>query len=197
MSEEDEEDELVEDVFVPKRSPSPPEIIFLNSPPRMIKELPPPSPVLAELPLPPNLTFDTQKPSLQAPSVPSDELINAVEPLTLSSVRMQKLKLLPFLLRNLRKGFRHRCRVRGIPTEPRAGNIAVAVRYEHTSDSGEHVFETKMEKWLCPLCELHGTFGTKEMLASHLGWDHAEAEFHWMETQDVRIFVHFSIPGDP
>ena len=163
----------------------------------MIKGLPPPSPVLAELPLPPSPALDTQQPPLQAPSVPSDELVAAVEPLTLSSVRMQKLKLLPFLLRNLRKGFRHRCRVRGIPTDPRAGHVSVTVRYEHSSDSGEHMFETRMEKWLCPLCELHGAFGTRAMLASHLGWDHAEAEFHWIETQDVRIFIHFCVPNGP
>jgi len=162
----------------------------------MIKELPPPSPVLHELPLPSPIP-DTRQPSLPPPSAPPVELIAAVEPLTLSSVRMQKLKLLPFLLRNLRKGFRHRCQVLEIPTEPRAGDISVTVRYEHSSDSGEHVFETRVDKWLCPLCELHGTFGTRAMLASHLEWDHAEAEFHWLETQDVRIFLHFCIADGP
>lgn len=48
--------------------------------------------------------------------------------------------------------------------------MPVVVRYEYS----ESIFVVQMEKWLCPICELHGTFPNKEMLRCHLQWDHLE-----------------------
>lgn len=113
-------------------------------------------------------------------SIPPDEIVNAIEALTLPCVRMQKSKSLPFMLRNLRRGFRHRCNMLGIPTRFREEGISVVVHYELSRDSKEFVFETRVDKWLCPLCELFGSFPTRVTLANHLKWDHNELSFHWL-----------------
>jgi hypothetical protein len=33
--------------------------------------------------------------------------------------------------------------------------------------------------WLCPLCELHGVFGNRQMMEKHLEWDHREVTVNW------------------
>lgn len=89
------------------------------------------------------------------------------------------------MIRNLRRGFLQRCLALGIPTDLGLELVSVIVRYEGSLHTGEHTFETQMEEWVCPLCELHGTFRTREMLASHLNWDHEEVQAHWEQIQNV------------
>lgn len=152
-TDEDSDNDIVE-VFVPRRSHTPPEITYLASPPKLIKNL--------------------------DASAPSDELIAAIEAMSLTSIHMRKAKRLPFLRRNLRQGFYQRCQSLGIPCSAQPP-VPVNVRYEHrtTPDIIDNFFVTRMETFVCPLCELHGMFNTREMLASHLTWDHSEVKVRW------------------
>jgi hypothetical protein len=180
VGEDDSDHDVVEFVRTSRRSFSPPEIEFLASP--KILKTPSPSPPRA-------LQQDYAEPSKE----PSEELTTAVEALTLSSVRMQRANRLPFLLRNLRRGFISRCRSLDIPTQRTSEGILVTVRYEYSFGVGEHAFETRMEHWVCPCCELHGAFQTREMLASHLDWDHNEVHSQWNEVDDGRVsFIYVS-----
>jgi len=184
--ENDIDHDVVEIVQTSRRSFSPPEIEFLASPQRMVKML---------APTPPPTLQPTQ--SRAEPSVePSEELIMAVEALTLSSIRMQRTKQLPFLLRNLRRGFIARCLSLNVPARRTVEGIYVTVRYEYSSAAGEHAFETRMDHWVCPCCELHGAFQTREMLASHLDWDHDEILTQWIEVDDKMVNLSPSFRSD-
>ena len=182
-SEEEEEDQLDSDQYDvnmmeespprPVRSPSPPEIMMLDSPPRIT------------IPLPQIDRDLVNNSTAQSPSVePPDELITALEPLTLSTIRMQKTKQLPFLLRNVREGFLSRCRALGVPIYSDNRQLSLCVRYDYVAGL---TYETDISKWLCPLCELHGTFRTREMLACHLQWDHAEVFSEWGQMDDTEV----------
>jgi hypothetical protein len=177
--EEDSSSDVVEFVHSSRRSFSPPEIEFLESPPKTVK-------ILAPIPPP---ALQPTKARVEPSAEPSEELIMAIEALTLSSMRMQKAKQLPFLLRNLRRGFISRCRSLNIPTQPTPEAISVTVRYEYSSAAREHAFETQMKHWLCPCCELHGAFQTREMLASHLDWDHGGILSQWNEVDGAAVGV--------
>ncbi|TFK41516.1 hypothetical protein BDQ12DRAFT_678115 [Crucibulum laeve] len=151
-----------------RRTRSPPEIIVLDSPPEITISLPQIAPELAPPP---------------APSEPSDELLAAMESLTLSSVLMRHHRQLPFRRKNLRAGFEHRCRALNIPTTASTSVISVLVRYEYL----EHAcYEAHISEWLCPLCDLHDTFKNRDMLAAHLGWDHQEVFVEWNELTDSK-----------
>jgi hypothetical protein len=178
--EDDSDHDVVEFVQRSRRSFSPPEIEFLASPLQMVKTL---------APTPPPQALQQVQNYAEPTAEPSEELTTAVEALTLSSVRMQKAKHLPFLLRNLRRGFTSRCRSLSIPTQRTSEGVSVIVRYEYSFGVGEHAFETRMEHWICPCCELHGTFQTREMLASHLDWDHDEIHSQWNEVDDGRVSI--------
>jgi hypothetical protein len=179
---EESDHDVVEFVKMSRRSFSPPEIEFLEPPKKTIKKLEPTPPLIPQ----PTQAF------VEPTDEPSENLITAVEVLTLSSLRMQKVKQLPFLLRNLRTGFISRCRSLNIPTQRILEEIFVTVRYEHYSAAGEYSFETQMEHWVCPLCELHGAFLTREMLASHLSWDHDEVRSQWNEIDQIPVSTFLS-----
>ena len=130
---------------------------------------------------------------------PAEELIVALETLTLSSLQMQMARRLPFLVRNLRKGFEGRCRLVGVPVRPvDDSRVSVHVIYRckvsqggRTSRTRKH--QARMDVWRCPLCELHGAFKTREMLVKHLEWDHAEVACSWKQTEEVSLFSALSI----
>jgi hypothetical protein len=115
---------------------------------------------------------------------PSEEIIAAIETLSLSSLRLQATKRLPFLMRTLRRGFEDRCRLAGVRTArrgPPRGITKVVFR------RGEwHEYVGKMSAWKCPVCELHGEFANREMLGRHLDWDHEEVRVGWEEVDEVR-----------
>ena len=48
-------------------------------------------------------------------------------------------------------------------------------------------FKIDILKWLCLLCELHGTFRTREMLACHLQWDHAKVISEWGQMDGTEV----------
>jgi hypothetical protein len=158
----------------PLREPTPPEIMMLDSPPRITIPLPQIDHDLVNTP-----------PTSQSPSIePPDGLITALESFTLSTIRMQKTHQLPFLLRNVREGFLSRCRVLGVPIYSDDRQLSLCVRYDYVAGL---TYKTNISKWLCPLCELHGTFRTREMLACHLQWDHAEVFSEWVQMDDTDV----------
>ena len=73
----------------------------------------------------------------------------------------------------------------------------VLVRYEHVAKAS---FERPVPKWFCPLCNLHGKFARREMLAIHLQRDHQEMFIEWLrptenETHEgVSWRLHVLIP---
>jgi hypothetical protein len=113
---------------------------------------------------------------------PSNELLFAVKHLSYDTLRLQKAKRLPFLRRSLRKGFLGRCLQNGVNTHghklpnPR---VTVVYRLNTTVDEPPDEYVAHTASWLCPLCELHGRFGTREMLQKHLWWDHREVDVVW------------------
>ncbi|KAG5353414.1 hypothetical protein J132_11236 [Termitomyces sp. J132] len=103
-------------------------------------------------------------------------MMKAINALSLALVRMQSTKQLPFLRRNLRCGFTKRCHQLGVPTESALEQgTRLRVQYEYRSK----IVTVRLHDWACPLCELHGFFPTREMLACHLSWDHDEAPAAW------------------
>jgi hypothetical protein len=124
--------------------------------------------------------------SAQAP-LPAD-LVSTIEKLTHSSARLHKTKRLPFLLRNLRRGFLQRCKTLGIPVERETqDNVAFHMHYEHTgvNDVG---YEITLHQWDCPLCSLHPSFPNQAILKKHLAWDHGEFLFKWRRSQANRVY---------
>ncbi|KAI0765307.1 hypothetical protein C8Q74DRAFT_1458431 [Fomes fomentarius] len=124
-----------------------------------------------------------------------DELRVAFNALTFTQFRQRQYRKLPFLLRNLKKGFQARCRQAGVRIHPRndpRGTVKVVYRYsldrgshsDSSSDGGGayQTFMGSMSDWRCPLCELHKPFNRREMLVFHLDRDHAEVKTKWTHT---------------
>ena len=148
--------------------------MLLDSPPRIT------------IPLP-QIDHDlVNTPAAQSRSIeqPPDELITALESFTLSTIRMQKTHRLPFLLRNVREGFLSRCQALRVPIYSDSRQLSLSVRYDYVAGP---TYKTDISKWLCPLCELHGTFRTREMLACHFHWDHAEVFSEWDQMDGTEV----------
>jgi hypothetical protein len=137
--------------------------------------------------------------AVERPASPSNNLIAALEVLTLPSLRMQKTGQLPFLLRNLRRGFADRCHRLSLPTKPSTHlKEPLEVQLTFRLQTGEMVFadsedhsdeyKTRMSSWNCPLCDLHGTFGTQAMLQKHIEWDHSEIKTRWTHDNVVSTY---------
>ncbi|KAF8906729.1 hypothetical protein CPB84DRAFT_1844201 [Gymnopilus junonius] len=151
------------DDLIPRSKPS--ERLVFNTPP----------PITVPLPTSPARVHDTFD------SEPSTALLSAVQALTLPTIRMQTTKQLPFLLRNLRKGFYSRCRKFCLPIYHDGRDIVLQVHYEY---AGGITYKAEVSKWQCPLCNLFGTFPTREMLNFHLQMDHLEVYYDWQELND-------------
>ncbi|KAG6899858.1 hypothetical protein C0993_006202 [Termitomyces sp. T159_Od127] len=148
-----------------QRSLSPAEIEILPGPPR------PPSPLSV-----------------------SEGMMTAIADLSLSSVRMQSTRQLPFLRRNLRRGFKQRCRQLDVPTEPTLEqDTKLRVRYDYRSE----IVRVRLRDWTCPLCELHGFFPTREMLACHLSWDHEKATTEWTRNRSGAWCLRLTVTDPP
>ena len=189
-SSSEEEDQLDPDQYdvdmgesppPPPRPRSPPEIMILDSPPKITIPLPQIDHDLVN-------TSTAQSSSVEPP----DELITALESFTLSTIRMQKTHQLPFLLRNVREGFLSRCRVLGVPIYSDNRQLSLCVRYDYVAGL---TYKTDISIWLCPLCEVHGAFRTREMLACHLQWDHAEVFSEWGQMDDTEVSGQLSKLG--
>ena len=116
---------------------------------------------------------------------------------------MKEYKRLPFLMRNVRRGFELKCRAAGIRTDPKerpSARVEVLYRYcldddndsDTPSEDDDERFEDKlgsMSQWLCPICQIHGEFNTREMLSFHLADSHRDVQVSWKESMvnDVRL----------
>ncbi|KAJ7680247.1 hypothetical protein DFH06DRAFT_1315050 [Mycena polygramma] len=133
------------------------------------------------------LLDDTPPPSpVQTPRFlkPSEEIITAIEDLALSTECLQELRGLPFLKRNVRRGFFNYCRARGIPTDSDDRSISISVVFK-LANTELFPHEASVSWFECPLCRLHRPFQTKDMLQTHLDLDHAEVETTWDEIDRV------------
>lgn len=175
--ENDSEKEPANEEERTNKSPLPEDVVVITEPPQPVITIP--LPQIAPVVLQP----------LPTTGEPPAALVAALEEFCLPSTQMQKTKQLPFLLRNLRRGFRLRCSSINIKTGRARPKMPVVVRYEY----GESIFEVPMEKWLCPICELHGTFPNKEMLRSHFQWDHPEIILErWEQRTNNLVREYFS-----
>lgn len=130
---------------------------------------------------------------------PSEALVSSIEALSLSTSRMRATRQLPFLRRNVRKGFLESCRGLYVPIYPETRDdddsrtrrkMRMKVTYE-TAGSG--VYKTGVDEWLCPVCDLFHReekgeekgFDTREILDRHLSWDHAEVFYEWVPGEDL------------
>lgn len=107
---------------------------------------------------------------------PPIELVQAVKKLSLPIIRMQKARQLPFLLRNIKRGFHSRCSMLQVPIFTDSRESRLSVRYEDVAGEMYHVH---ILAWSCPLCTLLRNIKTREMLDCHLRWDHAEVFCEW------------------
>ncbi|KAG2003477.1 hypothetical protein CC2G_004078 [Coprinopsis cinerea AmutBmut pab1-1] len=165
----------------------PAELIILDTPPKITIPLPQIDTALEE---------ETRHKSSQCPKL----VWRALEHLLLPTNRMQETRQLPFLLRNLRKGFLGRCSELGIPVGSRKGkhkSLTVYLKYEVEGGGSGSVYETSMEGWRCPLCSLHGTFALKRPLDFHLRSDHEEISVKWDLQHDDTWLLRLMLPNPP
>lgn len=108
-------------------------------------------------------------------------------------------RALPFLARNLRNGFLTACETASVATFPPTvpvHPVLITLRYHlhdpnasEDEDEDEGMWEERdggeMSVWTCPVCDLHGTMNTREMVEFHLRHDHDELDVLW--TQTVRL----------
>lgn len=135
---------------------------------------------------------------IQRPISPPGSLVAALEPFTLSSLRMQQTKQLPFLLRNLTRGFIDRCRLVGVTTLPTKGQTTPIefnfrlMKSTLNPPSGECLdqYNVLTNTWSCPLCDLHGIFINLTMLQKHIEWDHSDIGTAWSFDNEVHFLIH-------
>ncbi|KAF9486280.1 hypothetical protein BDN70DRAFT_870376 [Pholiota conissans] len=175
-SSEDEEDQpptpkSESDVEMDDLAPPPGDIVLLDPPPNAS-----PTPV-RDL----TATLHTEPPS---------DLIAAVEALTLSATRMQQTKQLPFLVRNLRRGFLKRCRKLQVPIFTDGRKVSLDLVYDYIAGVS---YQTQINAWCCPLCDLLGVVKTQEMLECHLRWDHKEVFCEWQKNSETEQMEHWTL----
>ncbi|KAG1741498.1 uncharacterized protein EDB91DRAFT_1130770 [Suillus paluster] len=135
----------------------------------------------------------------EAPTeLPSDTLIEALEYISLTTIRLARLHRLPFMVRNLRKGFLSRCKSLGIDTSHSVPPLRpITVVYSCVAEDRSlerQETRTTMQSWKCPLCELHGTFPLQQILNAHLNSDHSEVGFAW-DMNDYTLSIRLPLPG--
>ena len=108
-------------------------------------------------------------------------LSRAIAPL-MRTCLLQFYNRTPFLIRSLRVGFHQRCLDLGIPTDPPTSpEVPFQATYRFRL-SIAHEWEDYVcasLDWICPVCDLHGKFRTREMLAYHIKHDHSEVHHAW------------------
>ncbi|KAF5318424.1 hypothetical protein D9619_010926 [Psilocybe cf. subviscida] len=126
---------------------------------------------------------------------PPPEMLAAAEAVLQPTLRLQRARRLPFLLKPLRVGFLQRCRERRVPSYSSGRRVFFSVHYMYTDGA---LYVTKVDSWRCPLCSLMGVMPTRQMLECHLKWDHPELFYEWrklLETQEEESWeVEIVIP---
>jgi hypothetical protein len=135
--------------------------------------------------------------AVERPASPSSDMVAALGQLMLPSLRMQQTGQLPFLQRNLRRGFANRCFMLGVCTQlakkdGKPLRILLTFRLQTSGDDEAYrdEYQTRMTSWRCPLCDLHGGFAIQGMLLKHIEWDHSEVKTRW--TYDNIVSSHWS-----
>ncbi|KAF8210153.1 hypothetical protein K438DRAFT_1809083 [Mycena galopus ATCC 62051] len=152
--------------------------------------------IILEPPRPPviELLDDTPPMSPILLPTPTDEILAAMEGLTLSVACMQAFSRLPFLKRNLRRGFLQYCHAHGVPTRSPDSYSSITVVFRLAgNDLLPH--EASVSCLECPLCKLHDPFQTREMLELHLTLDHGEVETTWEEIDKENARLVLVLPG--
>lgn len=143
----------------------PAELIHLDSPPEITIDLP----QLAPEP----------EPGCPAP------LVAALAQIALPSIRQHETRCLPFLLRNLRRGFVARCEDLNLDTRAREEkDLRIQVKFQHTNNMQ---YEVTLRDWGCPVCTLMGKLPNQLLLSKHLTWDHPELYVEWKQWSDHTV----------
>lgn len=99
---------------------------------------------------------------------------------------MQMTRKLPFLLRNVRRGFLKRCMQMQVPALYE-GSKGIRLTVEYEDDHGEKCWVTK-SAWDCVLCHILGNaIKTREMLDCHLRWDHTDVLCEWTKSHGTKV----------
>ncbi|KAL0958117.1 hypothetical protein HGRIS_000286 [Hohenbuehelia grisea] len=129
-----------------------------------------------------------------------DDLKEALQAIMIEN-HIQAAGVLPFLRRNLRRGFLKRCASTGleIPDTDVPDNVSVTMIYKTASNSGRSELKIRTRGWFCPVCALHGQFKTREILSQHLEWDHPTVSIRW-ENPKIRswgLLLDIPLPTPP
>lgn len=127
---------------------------------------------------------------------PPDPLVKAYENLLAYCFLFQRNRKLPFLLRNLKRSFRIRCRRAGEvwPSdhntlsygEKRKQTILVSYRYIDPQGV-QYAFQSLHFILECPLCSLMGVFPNWSTLAIHMQSNHPEMQYEMAQSaNDIR-----------
>ncbi|KAF7321341.1 SMC hinge domain-containing protein [Mycena kentingensis (nom. inval.)] len=137
-----------------------------------IRETPPPSPI----------------PALNI----LDAVATEVEPLIVTEYAGR----IPFLLRNLRRGFKIYCRKRGLPIKAKSLSQPRLDLTFRVADSNEQPFIKTASAYQCPFCVLHSPFPTREMLQVHLEEGHTDIGAAWEHVEDEHWKISLLLSND-
>ncbi|TFK28537.1 hypothetical protein FA15DRAFT_42618 [Coprinopsis marcescibilis] len=138
---------------------------------------------MVDLYSPPKITIPLPQ-IVVKPEGPSPPLLKAIECISLISTELHRTNQLPFLVRNVRRGFLLRCRDSGVSVKAKGKGRSSGFRAKYRLDKRDDSFAAMVEGWRCPLCSLHGVFPSKTVLERHLQWDHVEVRFEWIRGLD-------------
>ncbi|KAL1748792.1 hypothetical protein HDZ31DRAFT_28888 [Schizophyllum fasciatum] len=112
-------------------------------------------------------------------AAPTDRLLDAMGKLALGTPRLSPNRKLPFLRRNVRRGFLLACRRRRVPCldAELANAPEYDVIYEYQIKTGvEYQARRRVKGYECPLCDLQANFASRPTCEAHLRWDHPEVK---------------------
>jgi len=131
----------------------------------------------------------------QSTSTVPPRLFTALEHHTGKITYLHQTRRLPFLLRNVRRGFLLRCKDAGISLNDDLNRVMLGVRYDHVDGI---FYETSLHQWTCPICSIHGPFPNLAVLQKHLEWDHKELFTEWLFSgNSVSVFFSWSHKHTP
>ncbi|KZP25704.1 hypothetical protein FIBSPDRAFT_1041305 [Athelia psychrophila] len=137
-----------------------------------------------------------------------DTVMGALMP----EIHRQKSRRLPFLARNVRRGFALVCHELGVPIEKLPGEsstklhvimrsipIASGSISEEGGSANRIIQRYSLPFLQCPLCHLHKKFANSIMLRRHIEWDHPDIGTKWSKTTaggglKLRITINATFP---
>ncbi|KAK7054805.1 hypothetical protein VNI00_003268 [Paramarasmius palmivorus] len=115
---------------------------------------------------------------------PTPELIAAFK----ASITWLPASNLPFLRRNIRRGFVGKCQANGTNMASQSGD---GLRVIYIScQSVEKGYARDLDGWECPMCLMFpGGFDNRDMLKNHLEWDHVDINVVWKRNRSTRSWT--------